>query len=160
MFEHRFVRPHRRRHRLPCVSGGVFKRDVVGLEALAVNLHRLREKRPAGLLRVQAVRDHHVLRRLPHAHQRDVRVVLRHDHSLVIHTRLNFDVHAPGLAIFSHAGKRMVIHRHLDRRKFRRALNPRLHIGRDADMHVLGTGYDPALRKAQNARCGKTAETQ
>ena len=61
----------------------------------------------------------------------------------------------PGLPSFPNAGERMVIHRHLDRREFNGAFNARLHIGRNAHMHVLGVnniGPSEKLRRLAAAR--------
>ena len=135
--EDRSIRAHRRRNCLAGITRGVFKSKIVGFKTRAVDLNSLRKKRSARLLCVQAVRNHHIRRRFPGAHKRNVGMVLRHNHALVINARLNLDKHAPMLAILSNTGKRMMIHRHLDGRKFRRPLDARLHIRRNPHMYVL-----------------------
>ena len=148
ILKHRPVRPHCRGHRLTGISGCVLKGQIVGLESVAVDLHGLREKCPAGLFRVQAVGNHHVRRRLPHAHQRDIGVVLGHDHPLVVNPGRDLDIHAARLAIRPLTGKGMVIHRHLNRGKRTRTFRPSLYIRRNAHVHVLRVASAARLQKA------------
>ena len=68
MFEDDPVGTHSGGDGLSSVAGSVLEREVVGLESVAVDLDCLREKGPAGLLRIQAVGDHDIGGRFPHPH--------------------------------------------------------------------------------------------
>jgi hypothetical protein len=65
-------------------------------------------------------------------------MVLRDDDSLAIHAWRNLDKHSARFAVRSNAGEGMVVHGHLDGGKLGGAFDPRLHIRRNAHMHVLG----------------------
>src|SRR5439155_26691838 len=70
--------------------------------------------------------------------QRDISVVLRDDHALVINAWGNLDIDAARLTILTGPCERMMIHRHLNCWEFCCAFNTSLYIGRDADLDILG----------------------
>ncbi len=147
--------------RLPGVARAVFKGEVVGLKAFAIDLDSFRKKGSARLLGIEAVGNHHVGRRFPHAQQGDAGVVLGHDHPLAIGTRRNLDIDTARFAVGTFAGERMVIHRHLNRGKLAGALDARLHIGRNTDVHILRVARrgKNQKRKGSNASAWKPSSS-
>ncbi len=79
-------------------------------------------------------------------------MVLRHDHTLVVDTRRNLDIHALRLAVRTVASEGVMIQRHLDGGKLGWAFDAGLHMGRDPHVHALRAGKWLRPRAGQQSR--------
>ena len=118
----------------------VLKGEVVGLEAVAVDLGGLGEEGSAGGPGVQGVGDDDLLRGLAHAEEGDVGVVLGDDDALVIGAGGDLDEDAAGRAVGTFARERVMVKGHLDGGEFGDGFDAGFEDGVDAYVDVLREG--------------------